>query len=304
MVRSLHIIKRYIIKIIIIFVLLLQGVPAFAKLEYSVEEKKVDLENSKICKEKGEGYFKIEDDIGCFTGPILDNEAYEQLLSDLSEKKIEKLHFSSPGGDVILSMNVAREIRASKVRIVIHTYCFSSCANYILPSAHILAVQKYAVIGMHGSLPRSVPFYLKTVKPPVRVGPNNEVNMDGIINTINEYPKFYRDLVRKENDFFLDMVVSEQYLTRYFELQRNSKNYNSGECGDIAPIALIIGPQYFDEFYSGNLLEFDWNPETLAETDIFKFLANKYSIVMDNELLPSRTPSMGIIDKSICFTGI
>lgn len=286
----------------------MQSVPVFAHVKYSTEEKKIDLDNSKLCKNKGDGYYKLGDTTACFTGDFFENNSIDQLLKDINDNRIKTLHLDSAGGEVVKSIEIARKIRKTKIKLVVHNYCFSSCANYMLPAAHVLVIQKNAVLGMHGSLPRSSSFYVRTLSKARGVlgkskKPTPE-SMEVVINALKEYPQFYRNLVVKENEFFLDMQVSEQYLTRYFELQRNSDIYDSGKCGSIPPVTLIIGPQYFKQFYRGNLLEFDWDSETLVETEIFKFLAGKFSIVMDNELLPSRTPTIKKLDKTLCFQGL
>lgn len=292
----------YLIAILIIP--LMQSTPVFAHVKYSAEDKKIDLENSKKCKVKGDGYFKLNDTTACFTGVISEDKTYQKLKSDLSNEIITTLHFDSPGGDVLTAITLARALRKSGIKVVVHNYCFSSCANYILPAAHVLAIQRNTVIGMHGSLPRDAIFYSKTHPDVRKIDKSNPDYINKYLKIVDSYPGYYLELVTKENKFFTDMLITEQYITRYFELQRNSDVYDSGNCGIIPPITLIIGPEYFNQFYLGNLLEFDWDSETLVETEIFKFLAGKFSIVMDNELLPSRTPTIKKLDKTLCFQGL
>lgn len=69
--------------------------------------------------------------------------------------------------------------------------------------------------------------------------------------------------------------------------------------------ALMLGPQYFDKYYYGEILFFDWDVKAIKANPLFdEIFKPTYSIVFDDNQFPTMTPERGEIDPLECFSFI
>ncbi|MBB5211506.1 hypothetical protein [Microbulbifer hydrolyticus] len=71
----------------------------------------------------------------------------EQLIKKFD---VGRLRISSGGGDALESIAFGHFINDRDIDVVVSRVCFSSCANYVLPSAASVFVESGAVLGWHG----------------------------------------------------------------------------------------------------------------------------------------------------------
>lgn len=271
---------------------------------YSAEDKKNDLDNASKCRALPDGFHQIKDGFACFNGDIsTDTIKLPKMAIDTG--KVNTLYVNSLGGVTTAAMELGRSIYAKNIKVVLHQACFSSCANYLVPAAHDLVVQKGTIYGLHGSVFRSDQDFAKSEPALYKVPAGSPEWFTIIKETYAKYPEFYKKQVVKEGLYFAEIRVSEQYVTRYFEIDRNSRLYDNEKCGEIPPVSLIVGPKYLSEFYYGNILEFDWDEQAIKANPLFdKIFKPTYSIVFDNDLFPTMTPERGEIDPLECFSFI
>lgn len=123
--------------------LLLQSNPATAQSEEAQRAARycAHYENSVELSDDGA--------ILCFDGPI---------GAELPMERIEKLHdhgifvIRSPGGYAPQAMQMAEALLEKGATVVIHDYCLSACANYILVATGKTYVLKSSVVAWHGGL--------------------------------------------------------------------------------------------------------------------------------------------------------
>ena len=58
---------------------------------------------------------------------------------------------SSPGGDAVESLIIARQIRRRKASVVVDGYCLSACAQYIFVAGVKKVIRPNAIVGFHGT---------------------------------------------------------------------------------------------------------------------------------------------------------
>ncbi|MDE1465792.1 hypothetical protein [Spartinivicinus poritis] len=83
----------------------------------------------------------------------LSAEANEKVYKLFNQAKIKPSWFTikSKGGNVSLGLDLAEWIYKNRLNVKVVDYCFSSCANYILPAGKQLVLEKTAIFGYHGS---------------------------------------------------------------------------------------------------------------------------------------------------------
>lgn len=86
-----------------------------------------------------------------YTGEITDaqNARFKELLSSNIDR-IASITVTSGGGNINAGMDLAELIFNNQLDIIIPTFCFSSCANYLIPAANQKVFGTNAVIGWHG----------------------------------------------------------------------------------------------------------------------------------------------------------
>lgn len=291
------------LKYLLIILLMINSISAHASGGYSADDKKLDLDNAAHCKKLPDGFHILDDAAACFSGEILP-ETVIMPKSAIDAKLIKTLYVNSLGGEILSAMALGRSIYETEVKLVLYQSCFSSCANYLAPAATDLVIQKGTIFGLHGSSYRSSSAYVNGNNSFVNA-PDTPETIQKIILEIRKYPDFYKNMTAKESLYFLDIGVSEQYVTRFFEISRNRKIYNNGKCGNIPSVAIMTGPEYLELFFNSNILEFDWDKEAIKANPLFdEIFKPTYSIVFDNDLFPTMTPERGEIDPLECFSFI
>lgn len=83
--------------------------------------------------------------IGCTS-----EQGVDELIERLKSSPTNTLVIQSEGGPVGPAMRLAQVLHQSPINLLIHGYCFSSCANYIIGSAKNVSVEQGASISFHG----------------------------------------------------------------------------------------------------------------------------------------------------------
>lgn len=73
------------------------------------------------------------------------------LFREIAATGVQNVHLRSPGGDVVASIEIAREIHRRKMDVIVDRYCYSSCANYLFPAGRNKTVLESGALLMHGS---------------------------------------------------------------------------------------------------------------------------------------------------------
>lgn len=80
----------------------------------------------------------------------LNHEVLEklELYEDCRELFVQ---VSSVGGEGLVSLAIARELQRRNATIQVHSHCFSSCAEFILPAAKRVLFRSRPLVGFHGN---------------------------------------------------------------------------------------------------------------------------------------------------------
>ncbi|WP_163832162.1 hypothetical protein [Spartinivicinus ruber] len=161
----------------------------------------------------------------------LSAKANEKVYNLYNQSKTKPTWFSikSKGGEIGLGMDLAEWIYKNKLNVKIVDYCFSSCANYILPAGRQLVLEKAAIFGFHGSVNSKDNDFDKDFS-----------GLDEYINTLPEKDRiltkekvlkqFQADLIRdrkREINLYKKLGVSPQLplLGQQEKYQLSLKNY-------------------------------------------------------------------------------
>ncbi len=272
--------------------------------DYSAKDKARDLENSAKCRSFSDGFYLLEKGYACFSGDI-DPVTIIKPKEAIDSERVHTLYVNSLGGHTVSAMVLGRSIFQKSIKLVLHNACFSSCANYLAPATEKLVVQKGTIFGFHGSVYRSAIDYLLASQRLRQIPKESSVLDNVLFEEISNYPEFYKKQAVDESLYFVEIKVSEQYVTRWFEINRNRELYDNGKCGEIPTVALMAGPKYLYEFTRNSTLEYDWDEQAIKANPLFdEIFRPTYSIIFDNDLFPTMTPEKGEIDPLECFSFI
>ncbi len=109
---------------------------------------------------------------GCKTIPVIFPSAYKVLVSNgvlvydgpitggavleairvvrESGEPINTLKITSPGGDVAAGIEFGYFVKENNLNVEVSELCFSACANYVLPAAKKVVINRNSLIGWHG----------------------------------------------------------------------------------------------------------------------------------------------------------
>ncbi len=169
------------------------------------------------------------------------------LVSCISNNKkynFSKLIITSQGGETVSSSIVGLYLKYNNVDVDIFGICLSSCANYIAPAAHKLAVGKYSILGLHGAPGLPDQYDLEKIKKSAEgLAPSNASASQKIIdnsirsidfnynthlltsNMLNVSPGWY-DLIRFDNYISLNDDFRNTFVVPDFEMTKSCLSRN------------------------------------------------------------------------------
>jgi len=144
----------------------------------------------------------------------LNGQVNNDWLSQIEEIDCDKpiLNISSVGGEIKLSLKVAEAIEKKNLTIVIDSYCFSACAEFLLPAAKHVIFRNAPLIGFHGN-PILVQFLAEHNLPPgIQNFPFLDANrMKKLYKRSNTNPDFWDYQLKhlKLSKFLVETVNSQ-----------------------------------------------------------------------------------------------
>ncbi|MDA9556252.1 hypothetical protein N9R79_01945 [Vibrio sp.] len=107
-----------------------------------------------------------------FYGEIGDGVVLHAIhLANRSKEPIVKLVIQSTGGSIEGGIHLGYWVYDNNISVVVDRYCFSACANYVLPASRNIHINSDSVIGWHGGatyskyiLPEGLPEDLESFK--------------------------------------------------------------------------------------------------------------------------------------------
>lgn len=98
----------------------------------------------------------IKDDTLIYDGMITSTGALKALrLVRNNQNEITKMQITSPGGMIEAGIELGYFIKENNLDLIITKLCFSACANYLLPAAHHVKIEKGTLLGWHGGARQS-----------------------------------------------------------------------------------------------------------------------------------------------------
>ncbi|WP_017025262.1 hypothetical protein [Vibrio rumoiensis] len=98
----------------------------------------------------------IKDDTLIYDGMITGDGVLEALrMIRNNHIEITKLQVTSPGGMIESGIEFGYFIKEKNLDLIITKLCFSACANYLLPAAHSVKIEKDTLLGWHGGARQS-----------------------------------------------------------------------------------------------------------------------------------------------------
>lgn len=79
-------------------------------------------------------------------------DSVARIQAVLGERRVSLLRIRSGGGEVDVSIAIARWVYANDIDVEVDGPCFSSCANYIFPAGRRKIISGNGVVGWHGTL--------------------------------------------------------------------------------------------------------------------------------------------------------
>ncbi|MDA9556251.1 hypothetical protein N9R79_01940 [Vibrio sp.] len=93
----------------------------------------------------------IEGDELYYIGEISDGSVLHTLrIIEQSGDNIKRLSINSVGGSIEGAIHLAYWVYENNIALTVDELCFSSCANYIIPSSPDVYIKKNSIVGWHG----------------------------------------------------------------------------------------------------------------------------------------------------------
>ncbi|HET7576342.1 MAG TPA: hypothetical protein VFK19_07235 [Sphingomicrobium sp.] len=239
-------------------------------------------------------------DVFCLIGPI-ERAPIRALLED--KTKIKILVARSPGGDTKAARELGLRVRYDASKVVINGVCFSSCANYIVPSGKLsLWVLANSVIALHGSPPRDFFGYADTRLIAAHMTKTQLAkDMSVFWKWEREFPAYVDDEIVPEVRFFAIIGVPEAYITHFFDAEREIRRE-----GDKCPLPkgflIIVDKDYLNAF---NIWpKYFWQPESDKQyADLLTYSKKDYTMVKGFSRFPFWTVEGGFFPDGACHIG-
>lgn len=88
----------------------------------------------------------------CFSGEITRASAERAMALIAADRAISTMVITSEGGEVTVSVRLARAIRARGLTLVVQRQCASSCANFLFTAARRKIVAPRSLVVFHGGI--------------------------------------------------------------------------------------------------------------------------------------------------------
>lgn len=274
---------------------------------WSADMQIEDSKTARACAALGPGFHAVDRSRLCFNGFIIDFtvapliKAIDALADKLDVRPV--LIINSIGGEVHAAMDVGRALDRKNVRLVVSEQCVSSCANYIFSAAPSVGVLPNSLVLLHGSLHRNRNdfAYVELIGKGVTRDELNK-DMQPYYDAWDRYAEYARDDLKRENDFFIDVQLDEQYLHRYVSVYENSTLHQGIKCQRKKGIILAISPEYFSR-YRPESIDYFWFPtfdETGEALKTYPDLKETYDFYFGDELHPRWVVETGLVSPDDC----
>lgn len=106
----------------------------------------------------------IKDDTLIYDGMLTGDGILEAMrMMRNSDTEITKLQVTSPGGVIDPSIELGYFIKEKNLDLIVTKLCFSSCANYLLPAAHSVKIEKNTLVGWHGGARQNNSYWKQSI---------------------------------------------------------------------------------------------------------------------------------------------
>lgn len=173
----------------------------------------------------------------------------------------ETLIITSTGGEVEVSIDIAREVKRRNMSVEVLAMCASSCGNYIIPAAENVVVHPYAAILLHGA-PADEEEVMRTllIDALKEAGvPEESITKE----LVDQHLTPLLNTRKKHEDFQLEFNIKDKWYSANFEL---SNQIESEEQPDF----VLVHPEIALNCNAINNKEKFWYPDTLNEKLIIR----------------------------------
>ena len=251
------------------------------------------------CFKHENGIVTIENKkVFCIRGFISDENQ-----PDVKERAYDIAYASSPGGVRDTAIKIGLEMHKNKADFIVDGICYSSCANYLVPAARSLYIVEGTVIGIHGTLERSIAYYTRWLSIRAKKKKGRKLNQDEFLKLFIEANKTFKEWVKEfiipEVLFFAEIGIEEAYLTRYVEVVRTLAKNKQSPCYPTGIVNLILGPKHLKEFHV-NVIH-GWFPNTRADyVGLNGAITDDEVFIFDFDEHPFLMPGIGLIEEGYC----
>jgi|688.fasta_scaffold324794_1 hypothetical protein len=193
------------------------------------EKSNIDISNPE-CSKKSEGVF-------CING-VISSQTVDKVENI---KKLSRVIINSEGGDADSAMIIGRKIFNDGATLEVQSKCISACANYLVPAARYLELNKNSFIVIHGAVARGINEY----KFIIDKKNNKEFSESEIISNFN---KVRNGILRRENEYFDYILKDDAFVTRYREQVRDLLLSKKISCKYYKEFFVILDQQYLLQF--------------------------------------------------------
>lgn len=150
------------------------------------------------------GWRVSAEDTLSFSGYIGHGSAagYQRVITN----KIKNVIVNTGGGDVNEAIAIATDIYDRKLKVTVHGFCLSACANYFLPAAREVVLDD-GFIGVHGNITSCVKLY-GGASNFAKLGYGGKVNDSQLVGNV----KNINFTIKKEKEFYQLVGLDPEYL--------------------------------------------------------------------------------------------
>ena len=163
---------------------------------------------------------------------LINQQSSNDLIDLLNKNPDNKIIVQSPGGLVEAAIKISRTMQKLKSVLIIRGYCASSCANYLIPGASEIYIERGSIIHFHGDLQTSL----------ITLGrsPSTKVEVTKELSKVIEMEKDFNSKNQKSYTIHLMQKISRSESDKKFNVKYLENIYN---CTGINEFIWVPAPE-------------------------------------------------------------
>lgn len=187
-----------------------------------------------------------------FYDGIINRESYSRFWQATAENDavIDTIQITSRGGDTSVGKKMGRWIHDRNMKVIVDSFCISSCANYIFTAGRNKMIREDSVVGWHGSEQQDE--YIARAKEVTL-----EEHLKQVFDDI-EWPEVQQGAVVLGNTL-------EEFKSDWMERSEDERKFLETIAVSVEVMVYGLSPDRYDEYRDGQYSFWTFSIEDMAK---------------------------------------